>query len=108
MVEICMVSGVGQPSAYALVVLAEDLRPKLSDAQVKAKVEAEMSALLQRVNAAIADYEKLQMLVLATQPWTIENGSLTPTMKIKRSRIEADVAGKIETWYAAKGPVVWA
>ena len=108
MVEICMVSGVGQASAYALVVLAEDLRPKLNDAQVKARVEAEMSALLQRVNAAIADYEKLQMLVLATQPWTIENGSLTPTMKIKRSRIEADVAGKVETWYATKGPVVWA
>jgi long-chain acyl-CoA synthetase len=108
MVEVCMVSGVGQPSAYALVVLAEDLRPKLSDAQVRAKVEAEMAALLQRVNAAVADYEKLQMLVLVTQPWTIENGSLTPTMKIKRSRIEADVAGHIEIWYAAKGPVVWA
>ncbi len=108
MVEISMVSGVGQASAYALVVLAEDLRPKLGDAQVRARVQAEMEQLLQRVNAGIADYEKLQMLVLASEPWTIENGCLTPTMKIKRSRIESEVAKRLDAWYEAKSPVVWA
>jgi long-chain acyl-CoA synthetase len=108
MVELSMVSGVGQPSAYALVVLSEDLRPRLGDAQVKAQVQAEMEQLLRRVNAGIADYEKLQMLVLASEPWTIENGCLTPTMKIKRSRIEAEVAKRLEAWYEAKDPVVWA
>jgi tetratricopeptide (TPR) repeat protein len=37
--------------------------------------------LLKRVNAAVADYERLQMLVIAREPWSIENGCLTPTMK---------------------------
>jgi len=108
MVEITLVSGVGQPAAFALVVLAEDLRPRLTEAALRAEVEQQMAALLQSVNAQSADYEQLQMLVLSTRPWTIENGCLTPTMKIKRSRIEAEVAARVEGWYAAGARVVWA
>ena len=92
MIELAMVSGVGQPAAYALVVLAEDLRPRTGDPAVRAQVEQELAALLKQVNAKVADYEKLQMIVIAREPWTIENGCLTPTMKIKRSRIEEGAA----------------
>ena len=51
---------------------------------------------------------RLQMLVVASAPWTIENGYLTPTMKIKRNRIESGVEANVEAWYASKGPVHWA
>ena len=108
MVELSIVSGVGCPSAYAMVVLAEDLRPRLADPAVKSDVEAQLTQLLKDVNTAIPEYERLQMLVVAHEPWSIENGCLTPTMKIKRSRIEARVAGQLEGWYAGKRPVVWA
>jgi len=64
-------------------------------------------ALLARVNARVADYERLQMLVIAAEPWSIENGSLTPTMKIKRSRIEAAVAPHVEHWYSRTQAVIW-
>ncbi len=108
LVELSMVSGVGQPSAYCMVVLAEHIRPNLSKATVRTEVEIEMAALLKRVNAGVADYERLQMIVIAKEPWSIENGCLTPTMKIKRSRIEADVQSKIDNWYSTKGSVLWA
>jgi len=107
MVELAMVSGVGQPAAYALVVLAESLRPRTGDAAVRAQVEQELGALLKQVNARVADYERLQMIVVAREPWTIENGCLTPTMKIKRSRIEEGAAPQLEAWYAGNGKVVW-
>ena len=107
LIELAMVSGVGQPAAYALVVLAEDLRPRTGDAAVRARVEQELGALLKQVNARVADYERLQMIVVAREPWTIENGCLTPTMKIKRSRIEDVAAPQIEAWYAGHRPVVW-
>ena len=69
MIESCMVSGVGQPAAYALVVPAEELRPRLpTDAALRAQFEGEMAALLQRVNAELADYEQLAMLVIAREP----------------------------------------
>ena len=47
------------------------------------------------------------MIVIAREPWTIENGCLTPTMKIKRSRIEEGAAPQIEAWYAGSSKVVW-
>jgi long-subunit acyl-CoA synthetase (AMP-forming) len=107
MVELSLVSGVGQPSAYALVVLAESLRPRLSDAAVKGEVQREMEQLLQAVNRELADYEQLQMIVVVRDPWSIENGFLTPTMKIKRSRIEAAVERHVEQWYAQRTQVLW-
>jgi long-chain acyl-CoA synthetase len=108
MLEQAMVSGVGQPAAYALVVLAEELRPRSGEPAVRTKVERELGTLLAQVNAKLATYEQLRMIVIARQPWTIENGSLTPTMKIKRSRIEADAAPQVERWYASNAAVVWA
>ncbi len=108
MVEMTMVSGVGQSAAFALVVLAEDIRPKLKDDAVKAQVERELSELLEKVNSTLADYEKLKMLVIAKTPWSIENGCLTPTMKIKRSRIEAQVENQVDGWYLSSKPVLWA
>ena len=47
------------------------------------------------------------MIVVAREPWSMDNGFLTPTMKIKRNRIEAAVDPEVEKWFAAKGPVVW-
>ena len=108
MVELSIVSGVGCPSAYGMVVLAEDLRPRLVDPAVRAEVETQLARLLEDVNAGFSDYERLQMLVVAKEPWSIENGCLTPTMKIKRSRIEAQVSDQLDAWYASQRPVVWA
>jgi long-subunit acyl-CoA synthetase (AMP-forming) len=108
MIELSMVSGVGQPSAYAMVVLSEALRPRLGADAVRAEVERELSQLLLDVNAALSDYEQLRMLVVAREPWSIENGQLTPTMKIRRNRIETAVNDRMEGWYASKGAVCWA
>ena len=108
MVEMAMVSGVGQPAPYAAVVLAESLRPQLGDPAVRARVDAELGKLLHDVNESLTIYERLQVLVVAREPWSIENGFLTPTMKLKRSRVEAALAAQVDAWYAEIGPVVWA
>ncbi|MDE2565018.1 MAG: AMP-binding protein [Burkholderiales bacterium] len=108
MVELSMVSGSGRPAPYAVLVLDEALRPRLADAAVRAEVEPALAQLLAEVNDGLASHERLQALVVAREPWSIANGCLTPTMKIKRSRIEATVAEAVDAWYAAPGPVVWA
>ena len=107
MVELSLVSGVGQPSAYAMVILAEDLRPRMHDAAERQRVEAELEALLKRVNSEVADYESLHMIVVAREPWSIENGLLTPTMKVRRARIEKAVEPHVEQWYTTGRRVHW-
>jgi len=107
MIESAMVSGMGQTSPYALVVLAADWRTKLNKTTSRAQVEVELNLLLTEINTQLAHYERLQMIVIAPQPWSVENGQLTPTMKIRRSRIESAVANQLPDWYAAKKSIVW-
>jgi long-chain acyl-CoA synthetase len=71
-------------------------------------VDTALRQLLADVNADLASHEQLQMLVVARVPWSMEAGTLTPTMKIKRSLIEASVAAAVDQWYATGAPVVWA
>ena len=54
----------------------------------------------------------LALLLLAfasvvADAWTIENGLLTPTMKIRRSAIEARYADRVAEWSAQGRRVVW-
>ncbi len=108
MIELSMVSGSGQSAPYALVLLAEDLRARLAEPQVRAQTEAELGKLLRDVNAELADYQQLKMIVVAGEPWSIENGLLTPTMKVRRNRVEAAIADKVGRWYASGKEIVWA
>ena len=108
LVELSLVSGVGQPYAYGMVVLSEIIRPLVREPGVRSRVESELGQLLKDVNQKLPDYEHLSMLVVANEPWSIENGCLTPTMKIRRGRIEAAVAAQVEAWYASGNAVHWA
>ncbi len=109
MVELALVAGSGHPAAHAMVLLNEMLRPRIaSEPALRAEVESELAALLDTVNAAVASHEHLQFIVVAKEPWTMANGCLTPTMKIRRSRIESSVAEAVAGWYDKTGPVVWA
>ncbi|MBX9811126.1 MAG: hypothetical protein K2Y16_05875 [Burkholderiales bacterium] len=40
---------------------------------------------------------------LTLEPWAIENGLLTPTMKLKRPELERRFAREIEELYAGHG-----
>jgi len=106
-IELSLVSGVGQPATYALVVLAEALRPQVNDPAVKARLTEELEKLRRDVNSNLAAHEQLQVIVVAREPWSIENGFLTPTMKLKRARIESAIAPQVDSWYAKGQGVHW-
>jgi long-chain acyl-CoA synthetase len=108
MVELSIVSGPGQSAPYAVLVLDEGLRPLVGDAAVRERVNGDLGALLEDLNRGLAAHERLKLLVVAHEPWSVENGCLTPTMKIKRRVIEAGLAARVDAWYASQGPVLWA
>ncbi len=107
-VELSLVSGVGREAPCAIVLLSETIRPKVNDPAVRAEVEQTLAKHLAEVNATLPDYEKLKMIVIAREPWTMENGLLTPTMKIKRAKIEQSLEAQVDRWYASNAKVVWA
>ncbi len=96
----------GQSAAFAIVVPAEHLRPRLGIKESRDLCEAELERPLHDINVCLTKHERLDRLVVAPEPWSIANGCLTPTMKIKRRHIESAVAAKIDAWYAASGPVI--
>jgi long-chain acyl-CoA synthetase len=70
-------------------------------------VTAALNALREEINATLDPHERLQTIVVAKEPWTVENGMLTPTMKLKRGAIEDSVAKHVRSWYERGEGVVW-
>ena len=103
--EISCVTGSGHPQPYALVMLSEDLRAKGEAA--RPEVEPALEALLKKVNSEVESFEKLQFLVVVKDEWLIENGFLTPTMKLKRNVLEDTYAPKVQGWYDEKKSILW-
>jgi long-subunit acyl-CoA synthetase (AMP-forming) len=106
-IEQSCVSGLGHPQPYATVLLNEELRADAVDPATRERITAGLEALLLKVNERVAGYERLQFIAVAKDPWLIENGFLTPTMKIKRHVLEETYAPHLDTWYSAQKSVVW-
>jgi long-chain acyl-CoA synthetase len=106
-IEASLVGGVGQQAPFGLVVITPETREKLGEIEAREQVKQTLTTLLDEVNSELADYEQLRMIVIAAEPWSIANGCLTPTLKIKRNRIEALVEPKLGSWYGQSGKVIW-
>ena len=107
-VELSLVGGASQPATFAVIQLSEEIVPEVkASAQKRAEVQAEMENLLREVNGELPNYEQLQFFVIADRPWTIEDGQLTPTMKIKRNVLEKQYEPELEQWYTSRQKVIW-
>jgi long-chain acyl-CoA synthetase len=100
LVEQACVTGVGQPQPHGLVMLTQHDRPKDS-------IAGELEAHLTGINEKLPQHEHLEFIVVVREAWQIENGFLTPTMKIKRSSLEAAYGTKAGGWYSMKQKVIW-
>mgnify|MGYP000228471253 FL=1 len=86
--------------------LAESLGLDPEDEKSLASREATQAAL-RRIKAASAgfpNYGVPRVVTLLRDPWTIENGLLTPTLKIKRAQIVRRYGDRIDAMYEAIAP----
>jgi len=107
MAEVVCVAGANQPQPCLMVLLSEDVRGELDRGADRAELEQELARELDAVNAASEAHEKVAFVVVVREPWTMENGMLTPTMKIKRNVIEDFYNQKMDEWFAQKRKVIW-
>ena len=107
MLEQCCVSGSGRQACYAILQLAEGLRDKFDDPAFREEATKHFETLLAEVNSQVENYEELQFLAIAREPWQVENDFLTPTLKIKRNVIESAYEPFLDDWYASRKKVIW-
>ncbi|MGE5049695.1 MAG: AMP-dependent synthetase/ligase [Deltaproteobacteria bacterium] len=107
-----MIYGDGRPFNVALIVM--------NDAAVRAWAAAEGVALgsdatshervrvlirgeLERLGTEFRRFEQPRDFVLIREDFTIQNGQLTPTLKLKRNEVLARYGGLLEALYAKQG-----
>jgi long-chain acyl-CoA synthetase len=105
--EVVCVGGANQPATFALALLSEDTRKHLAGGGDRGAIETELGSLMEEVNASLDPHEQLQFITVVREPWTIDNGFLTPTMKIRRNIIEKHYEPQLERWYEQRQAVVW-
>jgi long-chain acyl-CoA synthetase len=108
-IEQVLVIGEGASYLAAICVLnAEEwqaLAKRFSlDADAADSLHAEKlhAVLLKDIKGRLKDfpgYAKIRRLILTLEPWTVDNGRLTPTLKVKRARVLEKFAADIKTLY---------
>lgn len=89
-----MVVGEGRPYLAALVVLDDGEKAKAGDVTDK--------TVLARIAVQLKEfpgYAQVRRVVILQEPWTVENGLLTPTLKLKRGPILERYKGRVDELY---------
>jgi len=106
-IEAVCVMGANQGQPCAVAMLSPEALRDLADAGKREQLAHSLRAHLDKINPTLDPHEQLDFIAVATDTWNVENGFLTPSMKIKRNKIE-DAYGKyLDGWYGKKQPVVW-
>ncbi len=106
-VEACVVTGANLGQPVGIVMLNAEAVQQAGDAARRAAMETALAEHLAAVNAPLDPHEQLDCLVVVSTPWTVDNGFITPTFKVRRNRIEEVYAPRYEGWVAARRKVVW-
>ncbi|WP_375194059.1 AMP-binding protein [Marinobacter sp.] len=106
-IEMVCVSGANQTQPHALVMLGEEVRPKMADEAFRKEIEESFKKLIADVNKTVDPHEQLAFITVVSDEWSIENSFLTPTLKLKRNVVEDAYQEKVDSWYAKRQPVIW-
>ena len=108
--EQVMLLGEGKPFLTVMAVLNADHWQKLAaTAGINAAASDALhtphaeKAVLQRIAAQISEFPgfaQVRRATLTLEPWTVENGLLTPTMKLKRAKVMEKFNAEIDQMYA--------
>jgi len=100
LVEQVCVMGAGLPAPVAVVVLTEVARTMPAE-----DIVASFQETLESVNSGLESHERMSNIIIVNDEWTTEKGLLTPTLKVKRDKLEDKYGELIGKPYSQ--PVVW-
>ena len=99
--QVCLL-GLAQDAPVMIATLSETGEARPQDA-----VQRELKAKLKAVNEDLAGHEKIAAVVVTQEDFTVENGLLTPTLKVKRPKVHERYEDRLPQWTGHRGEVLF-
>lgn len=99
--QVCVV-GTGLSQPIALCILSE-----IAKEELKEKVISTLQHFVKETNKQLEHFAQLAKVVVLNEDWSIDNGCLTPTLKIKRNNIEKQYQSQYNIWMQSTQPVLF-
>lgn len=106
-IEQACVCGAGFPQPHALISPTRAFRDWVHDRTKRAEMEASLVAHLEEVNSKLDHHELVRFFAVVKDRWTIENGFLTPTLKVRRAVVEAAYDSSSSGWHESGDKIIW-
>ena len=98
--QVCIV-GMGIPQPIMLVIPSE-----LGKRKTKIELNESLLSSIHSINPSLEKHEKIEKAVVMKEDWSIENGLLTPTLKIKRHHVEKIHKPMYLSWFEEDNRVI--
>ncbi len=99
--QVCVV-GLSIPQPIALINLSE-----IGLETNKQEIETQFEGLIKKVNQELANFEKVSTMVIIKNPWTEDNELLTPTLKVRRNKIDEKYMKHYSSWHENNSTLIW-
>ena len=107
-----IVVGDNRPYIGALIALDTEMLPEwlsrhglpvvdAAQAATLPEVRESLEKAIARANKAVSRAESIRRYRIVNAAFTVENGYMTPSLKLKRRRVLADYAGEVDALYAS-------
>ena len=99
--QTCIV-GLGNPQPMLLVVLSE-----IGQSKDKESLKSTLEERLILINKDLANYKRISTVIIVKDDWNPENEILTPTLKIKRGKVNNKYTAQFNEWNESEETVIW-
>jgi long-chain acyl-CoA synthetase len=99
--QICIV-GMGIPQPILLVVPTAEAKNK--DRQ---ELSQNLINMIKTINPTLEKHEKIEKAIIMSEEWTVANGLMTPTLKVKRNQVEKIHMPMYKKWFDSKEKVIF-
>ena len=99
--QVCLI-GMGIPQPIALVITSQAAKEKNKTDLINSLKDS-----IFELNPTLAKHEKIEKIVVMKEDWSIDNGLLTPTLKVKRNQVEKIHQGYYKSWFNSKETVIF-